>query len=240
MDFSKKWLKFLLHFFKKIKILRKIKIPNPTYLSSPNSLLLSILYQYTPFSQPKSSYGAKKSKNVKKRHFTPIFAPKVPHIMFFRKNVTRVFALSQKVSGGLAKFQRDLTYSFRELDFFCKKRIKGKCSFEPTGPLPLSLLNAKAGRGGHLDRSVTCGAWVLWAWFVSIGLGAISFKPCGTRRKRAPEGCSFTARMSCETVSDELCRVSQKQHDKTFCIWSVMVKKDLWHFQWLKLHLISL
>ena len=151
MDFSKKWLKFLLHFFKKIKILRKIKIPNPTYLSSPNSLLLSILYQYTPFSQPKSSYGAKKSKNVKKRHFTPIFAPKVPHIMFFRKNVTRVFALSQKVSGGLAKFQRDLTYSFRELDFFCKKRIKGKCSFEPTGPLPLSLLNAKAGRGGHLE-----------------------------------------------------------------------------------------
>ena len=154
MDFSKKWLKFLLHFFKKIKILRKIKIPNPTYLSSPNSLLLSILYQYTPFSQPKSSYGAKKSKNVKKRHFTPIFAPKVPHIMFFRKNVTRVFALSQKVSGGLAKFQRDLTYSFRELDFFCKKRIKGKCSFEPTGPLPLSLLNAKAGRGGHLVVTV--------------------------------------------------------------------------------------
>ena len=154
MDFSKKWLKFLLHFFKKIKILRKIKIPNPTYLSSPNSLLLSIPYQYTPFSQPKSSYGAKKSKNVKKRHFTPIFAPKVPHIMFFRKNVTRVFALSQKVSGGLAKFQRDLTYSFRELDFFCKKRIKGKCSFEPTGPLPLSLLNAIAGRGGHLVVTV--------------------------------------------------------------------------------------
>ena len=124
----------MLHFFKKIKILRKKKFKNPTYLSSPNCLLSSIPYQYNPFSQPKSSYGAKKSKNVKKRHFTPIFAPKVPHIMFFRKNVTRVFALSQKVSGGLAKFQRDLTYSFRELDFFCKKRIKGKCSFEPTGP----------------------------------------------------------------------------------------------------------
>ena len=123
-----------MHFFKKIKILRKKKFKNPTYLSSPNCLLSSIPYQYNPFSQPKSSYGAKKSKNVKKRHFTPIFAPKVPHIMFFRKNVTRVFALSQKVSGGLAKFQRDLTYSFRELDFFCKKRIKGKCSFEPTGP----------------------------------------------------------------------------------------------------------
>ena len=124
----------MLHFFKKIKILRKKKFKNPTYLSSPNCLLSSIPYQYNPFSQPKSSYGAKKSKNVKKRHFTPIFAPKVPHIMFFRENVTRVFALSQKVSGGLAKFQRDLTYSFRELDFFCKKRIKGKCSFEPTGP----------------------------------------------------------------------------------------------------------
>ena len=123
-----------MHFFKKIKILRKKKFKNPTYLSSPNCLLSSIPHQYNPFSQPKSSYGAKKSKNVKKRHFTPIFAPKVPHIMFFRKNVTRVFALSQKVSGGLAKFQRDLTYSFRELDFFCKKRIKGKCSFEPTGP----------------------------------------------------------------------------------------------------------
>ena len=124
----------MLHFFKKIKILTKIKIPNLTFLSSPNSLLSSIPNQYTPFFQPKSSYGAKKWKNVKKRHFTPIFAPKVPHIMFFRKNVTRVFALYQKVSGGLAKFQRDLTYSFRELDFFCKKRIKGKCSFEPTGP----------------------------------------------------------------------------------------------------------
>ena len=123
-----------MHFFKKIKILREKKFKNPTYLSSPNCLLSSIPYQYNPFSQPKSSYGAKKSKNVKKRHFTPIFAPKVPHIMFFRKNVTRVFVLSQKVSGGLAKFQRDLTYSFRELDFFCKKRIKGKCSFEPTGP----------------------------------------------------------------------------------------------------------
>ena len=178
MDFSKKWLKFLLHFFKKIKILRKIKIPNPTYLSSPNSLLLSILYQYTPFSQPKSSYGAKKSKNVKKRHFTPIFAPKVPHIMFFRKNVTRVFALSQKVSGGLAKFQRNLTYSFRELDFFCKKRIKGKCSFEPTGPLPLSLLNAKAGRGGHL------GGRVVWSILDFSYLHCVGKKTNSAQRTR--------------------------------------------------------
>ena len=151
-----------MHFFKKIKILRKIKVPNLTYLSSPNSLISSIPYQYTPFSQPKLSYGAKKSKNVKKRHFTPIFAPKVPHIMFFRKNVTRVFALSQKVSGELAKFQRDLTYSFRELDFFCKKRIKGKCSFEPTGPLPLSLLNAIAGRGGHLAPSRSRDLFLFW------------------------------------------------------------------------------
>ena len=34
------------------------------------------------------------------------------------------------------------------------KRVKGKCSFEPTGPLPLSLLNAIAGRGGHLAGQV--------------------------------------------------------------------------------------
>ena len=132
--FFKKMTKIFVAFFQKNQNFEKKKFKNPTYLSSPNCLLSSIPYQYNPFSQPKSSYGAKKSKNVKKRHFTPIFAPKVPHIMFFRKNVTRVFALSQKVSGGLAKFQRDLTYSFRELDFFCKKRIKGKCSFEPTGP----------------------------------------------------------------------------------------------------------
>ena len=142
-----------MHFFKKIKILRKKKFKNPTYLSSPNCLLSSIPYQYNPFSQPKSSYGAKKSKNVKKRHFTPIFAPKVPHIMFFRKNVTRVFALSQKVSGGLAKFQRDLTYSFRELDFFCKKRIKGKCSFEPTGP-PSPVSTERQSRMRRPPRSI--------------------------------------------------------------------------------------
>ena len=148
-----------MHFFKKIKILRKKKFKNPTYLSSPNCLLSSIPYQYNPFSQPKSSYGAKKSKNVKKRHFTPIFAPKVPHIMFFRKNVTRVFALSQKVSGGLAKFQRDLTYSFRELDFFCKKRIKGKCSFEPTGPpSPVSTERQSRMRRPPSTLKVTC--WI--------------------------------------------------------------------------------
>ena len=155
-----------MHFFKKIKFLTEIKISNFTYLSSPNSLLSSIPYQNTPFSQPKSSYGAKNSKNVKKWHFTPIFAPKVPHIMFFRKNVTRVFALSQKVSGGLAKFQRDLTYSFRELDFFCKKRIKGKCSFEPTGP-PSPVSTERRSRTRRPPRgfcgpaiSVTVDEWV--------------------------------------------------------------------------------
>ena len=41
------------------------------------------------------------------------------------------------------------------------KRVKGNCSFEPTGPLPLSLLNAIAGRGGHLAQSGTSGLfWV--------------------------------------------------------------------------------
>ena len=177
-----------MHFFKKIKILREKIFKNPTYLSSPNCLLSSIPYQYNPFSQPKSSYGAKKSKNVKKRHFTPIFAPKVPHIMFFRKNVTRVFVLSQKVSGGLAKFQRDLTYSFRELDFFCKKRIKGKCSFEPTGPLPLSLLNAKAGRGGHLEVFVA----PLCPWLLTCGFrGGRSRGTLNALAKGAPFGCPF-------------------------------------------------
>ena len=177
-----------MHFFKKIKILREKKFKNPTYLSSPNWLLSSIPYQYNPFSQPKSSYGAKKSKNVKKRHFTPIFAPKVPHIMFFRKNVTRVFVLSQKVSGELAKIQRDLTYSFRELDFFCKKRIKGKCSFEPTGPLPLSLLNAKAGRGGHLVVTVA----PLNQCLLNIRFrGGRSRGTFNALAKGAPFGCSF-------------------------------------------------
>ena len=175
-----------MHFFKKIKILREKKFKNPTYLSSPNCLLSSIPYQYNPFSQPKSSYGAKKSKNLKKRHFTPIFAPKVPHIMFFRKNVTRVFALSQKVSGGLAKFQRDLTYSFRELDFFCKKRIKGKCSFEPTGPLPLSLLNAKAGRGGHPENQ---GGAVCFCFGGIVGLRPYNARSTHSQNG-APFGCS--------------------------------------------------
>ena len=132
---------------------------------------------------------------------------------------------------------------FEKVDYFFKSVILciwGEVQRPDGAPSPVLLALRRRKADGHLDRSVTCGAWVLWAWFVSIGLGAISFKTCGTRRKRAPEGCSFSARMSCETVSDELCRVSQKQHDKTFCIWSVMVKKDLWHFQWLKLHLISL
>ena len=115
------------------------------------STFIHSLSIYPIFSTKIELWGQKKSKNVKKRHFTPIFAPKVPHIMFFRKNVTRVFALSQKVSGGLAKFQRDLTYSFRELDFFCKKRIKGKCSFEPTGPPSPVSTERQAGRGGHLE-----------------------------------------------------------------------------------------
>ena len=181
-----------MHFFKKIKILREKKFKNPTYLSSPNCLLSSIPYQYNPFSQPKSSYGAKNSKNVKKRHFTPIFAPKVPHIMFFRKNVTRVFVLSQKVSGGLAKFQRDLTYSFRELDFFCKKRIKGKCSFEPTGPLPLSLLNAIAGRGGHLVATVApLISWLLMRRF----RGGRSRGTLNALAKIAPFGYSFCSKV---------------------------------------------
>ena len=178
-----------MHFFKKIKILRKKKFKNPTYLSSPNSLLSSIPYQYNPFSQPKSSYGAKKSKNVKKRHFTPIFAPKVPHIMFFRKNVTRVFALSQKVSGGLAKFQRDLTYSFRELDFFCKKRIKGKCSFEPTGP-PSPVSTERQSRMRR-PPSCHCGPALSVSFEEQVPRGAEQGNVKRTRKKEHPPGALF-------------------------------------------------
>ena len=184
-----------MHFFKKIKILRKKKFKNPTYLSSPNCLLSSIPYQYNPFSQPKSSYGAKKSKNVKKRHFTPIFAPKVPHIMFFRKNVTRVFALSQKVSGGLAKFQRDLTYSFRELDFFCKKRIKGKCSFEPTGP-PSPVSTERQSRMRRPPRSIfylrcigVCGCK-----FWSVAWGPLASRHVALAEKEHPKGALFCSK----------------------------------------------
>ena len=177
-----------MHFFKKIKILREIKVPNLTYLSSPNSLLSSIPYQYTPFSQPKSSYAAKKSKNVKKRHFTPIFAPKVPHIMFFRKNVTRVFALSQKVSGGLAKFQRDLTYSFRELDFFCKKRIKGKCSFEPTGP-PSPVSTERRSRTRRPPRGQGC---VVYSRLQLLALRGEEYEQRSTHsQKEHPAGALF-------------------------------------------------
>ena len=196
-----------MHFFKKIKILRKKKFKNPTYLSSPNCLLSSIPYQYNPFSQPKSSYGAKKSKNVKKRHFTPIFAPKVPHIMFFRKNVTRVFVLSQKVSGGLAKFQRDLTYSFRELDFFCKKRIKGKCSFEPTGP-PSPVSTERRSRMRRPPRGF-CGPAISVTLDVWVPRGAEQGNNLRTR-ERSTLRVLFFARKFSETVSDELCKVSQK------------------------------
>ena len=184
-----------MHFFKKIKILREKKFKNPTYLSSPNCLLSSIPYQYNPFSQPKSSYGAKKSKNVKKRHFTPIFAPKVPHIMFFRKNVTRVFVLSQKVSGGLAKFQRDLTYSFRELDFFCKKRIKGKCSFEPTGP-PSPVSTERHSRTRRPPRSIfylrcigVCGCK-----FWSVAWGPLASRHVALAEKEHPKGALFCSK----------------------------------------------
>ena len=182
-----------MHFFKKIKILRKKKFKNPTYLSSPNCLLSSIPYQYNPFSQPKSSYGAKKSKNVKKRHFTPIFAPKVPHIMFFRKNVTRVFALSQKVSGGLAKFQRDLTYSFRELDFFCKKRIKGKCSFEPTGP-PSPVSTERRSRMRRPPRGQGCVVYSSFRLFASRG-GEYEQRSTHSQKEH-PAGALFARKLS--------------------------------------------
>ena len=73
------------------------------------------------------------------------------------------------------------------------KRVKGNCSFEPTGPLPLSLLNAIAGRGGHLGQSFTCGALVFLGKFLLRGLGAISLRHVALS-KRAPCGCSLFAR----------------------------------------------
>ena len=196
----------MLQFLKKLKFLTKIffsqtykiGLPKQSFFihSSSKNLnlstkieLLSHFYQKTcffPVLPPISLYKSTHNKILGKRG----------------KSVSLEFpykAACKKLGNS------DLQFSRTQL--ILQKRVKGNCSFEPTGPLPLSLLNAEAGCGGHLDRSVTCGAWVLWAWFVSIGLGAISFKTCGTRRKRAPEGCSFSARMSCETVSDELCRV---------------------------------
>ena len=58
-------------------------------------------------------------------------------------------------------------------------------------------------------------------------------------QKEHPSGALFARKFS-ETVSDELCKVSQKQQHKTFCMWLEKVKKDFSYFQWLNLHLISL
>ena len=59
-------------------------------------------------------------------------------------------------------------------------------------------------------------------------------------RKRSTLRVLFFARKFSETVSDELCKVSQKQQPKTFCMWLEKVKKDFLYFQWLNLPLISL
>ena len=59
-------------------------------------------------------------------------------------------------------------------------------------------------------------------------------------RKRSTLRVLFFARKFSETVSDEICKVSQKQQHKTFCMWLEKVKKDFSYFQWLNLHLISL
>ena len=101
-------------------------------------------------------------------------------------------------------------------------------------------------RQSRTRRPPSTGGWpavpncVGTSFAASFGLGAIDFKACGTRIKRAPEGCSFFARESFETVSDELCKVSQKQRHKMFCMWLEKVKKDFSYFQWLNLYLISL
>ena len=59
-------------------------------------------------------------------------------------------------------------------------------------------------------------------------------------RKRSTLRVLIFARKFSETVSDELCKVSQKQQHKTFCMWLETIKKDFSYFQWLNLHLISL
>ena len=46
---------FLLQFLKKLKFLRRNFFLKSLYLGSPNSLLSSILCQYTPFFEPKQS-----------------------------------------------------------------------------------------------------------------------------------------------------------------------------------------
>ena len=88
------------------------------------------------------------------------------------------------------------------------KRVKGNCSFEPTGPLPLSLLNAIAGRGGHLGQSFTCGALVFLGKFLLRGLGAISLRHVALSKKSTLRVLSFCSK----SKSTHFC----KFHDLSF------------------------
>ena len=87
--------------------------------------------------------------------------------------------------------------------------------------------------------SCHCGPAVLLTFEEKVPRGAEQGNGKRTR-KRSTLWVLFFARKFSETVSDELCKVSQKQQHKTFCMWLEKVKKFFLYFQWLNLHLISL
>ena len=107
------------------------------------------------------------------------------------KSGTNKLSLSRQFRAACKKLER-LNLTFLRTQFIFRKGqgIYWKKFFARKGPLPLPNRFLRPTRV-HLDKSVTCGAWVLLAWFVNCGLGAIGFKACGTRKKRAPGGCSF-------------------------------------------------
>ena len=98
-------------------------------------------------------------------------------------------------------------------------------------------MNREAHADDHLV--VTVAPLNQWLWKEKVPRGAEQGNAKRTR-KRSTLRVLFFARKLSETVSDELCKVSQKQQQKTFCMWLEKVKKDYSYFEWLNLHLISL
>ena len=110
--------------FSKNQNLRKKKFKNPTYLSSPNCLLSSIPYQYNPFSQPKSSYGAKKSKNVKKTTFHAHFRPKSTTHNVFSEKRHQSFRLISKSFRWVGKISERSDLQFSRTWLFLQEKNK--------------------------------------------------------------------------------------------------------------------
>ena len=132
--FFKKMTKIFVAFFQKNQIFDKNKNSKYYIIRLPKlSTFIHSLSIY-PIFLTKTELWGQKIKKREKTTFHAHFRPKSTTHNIFSEKRHKSFRLISKSFRGLAKFQRDLTYSFRELDFFCKKRIKGKCSFEPTGP----------------------------------------------------------------------------------------------------------